>query len=141
MEKSARQIIEGVFQAVMDKNLEAVVEPFAEDGVFYDPHYPRPRMMGLAQIREGIAWGLSSLEKPGFTIRNFWFDGEKGAVELDTHHVIRGNMRADFDQVFVFEMRDGRLKWLQSYVPYGPHGIAGFITGMTRLAWKLQGRV
>jgi hypothetical protein len=74
-------------------------------------------------------------------VRHFWSDGDKGVVEVDTHHVIRGKMETRFDQVFVFETRDGKLTRLQSYVPYGPHGLGGLIGSATRLAWRLQGKL
>jgi ketosteroid isomerase-like protein len=134
-------MVEEVFQAVMAKDFERVMAVFADDAVFYDPHYPQQRMAGRAAIEQGLRWGLSSLEKPGFKMRNLWLDGDKGVAEVDTHHIIRGNLETKFDQVFVVEARDGNITRLQSYVPYGPHGIPGLIGAATRLAWRLQGKI
>jgi len=138
-----REMIEEVFNAVMAKDLERVLGAFAEDAVFYDPHYPQQRMAGRAAIERGLRWGLASLEKPGFKIRNLWINdaGSSAVVEVDTHHVIRGSLETKFDQVFVLEYHAGKLTRLQSYVPYGPHGVPGLISGVTRLAWRVQGKL
>jgi ketosteroid isomerase-like protein len=136
-----RAEVEGFLAAFAAKNLEAVMAHFAEDAVFYDPHYPQPRMVGRVAIAQGMQWGMSSLEKPGFTLRHLWVDGNSAVVEVDTHHVIRGALETRFDQVFVMELRDGKLTRLQTYVPYGPHGMGGLVTAVTRLVWRLQGKL
>lgn len=138
---SPKAIIEGLLNAFMRKDLPAIMAYFADDAVLYDPHYPQPRMVGKEAIQQGIAWGLSTLEKPGFTIRQVWIDGNSGVAETDTHHVIRGSITSKMDQVFVFEVRDGKLTRLQSYVPYPPHGIAGVIGTVTKVMWRLQGKI
>ncbi len=133
--------LDGLINAFLKRDLEAALAYFADDAVFYDPHYPIPEMKGIAAIRQGLAWGLGNLEKPGFTIRNWWGNGESGAVELHTHHVFKGGMAVEFDQVFVFELQDGKITRLQSYVPYGPGGIGGVMAKATYLGWKLKGKV
>ncbi len=135
-----REIMDKLMAAFESLDLEAVMACFAEDAVLFDPHYPVTKMEGLAAIRQGIEWGLGNMVKPGFVVRHFWSDGEKGAVELDTHHVFKGGMEVKIDQVFVFELQDGKLKRLQSYVPYSPHGIGGFMSKVMRLIWRLQGK-
>jgi ketosteroid isomerase-like protein len=123
------------------KDLEGALKFFAEDAVFIDPHYPQSEMRGKAAIRQGMAWAFQTLAQPGFTPLHFWIGGDSGAAEVDTHHTLKGGMRINFRQVFVFETRDGRITRLQSFVPYGPPGIGGFVTRATRLAWKLQGKM
>jgi ketosteroid isomerase-like protein len=98
-------------------------------------------MVGKEAIRQGIAWGLSSLEKPGFKVRRIWQDAHSGVAETDTHHIIKGGMQSKFDQVFVFEVRGGKFTRLQSYVPYPPHGTAGMIGNVTKVIWRLQGKM
>lgn len=138
---SSKEILEGMLQAFSAKDLPKVMSYFTDDAVFYDPHYPQPCMVGRDAILQGMSWGMSSLEKPRFTLRKIWLDENSGVAELDTHHVIRGSLETKFDQVFVFETRDGKFTRLQSYVPYPPHGIAGMIGSVTRLAWRLQGKM
>ena len=61
------------------------------------------------------------------------------AMEVDTQHVFKGGMKIGFQQVFVIEARDGLVTRLQSYVPYPPPGIGGFLARLTRLVWRLKG--
>ncbi len=137
---SAKEVLNGLIAAFESKDLEAVMGFFAEDAVLFDPHYPVQRMEGKAAIRQGMEWGLGNMEKPGFAIRHLWSDGDSGAVELDTHHIFKGGMEVKFDQIFVFEVQDDKLKRLQSYVPYAPPGIGGLLPKLTRLIWRLKGQ-
>ena len=132
--------VEAMFNAFAARDLNAVMALIDDNALVYDPHYPIPEMKGKAAIQRGFEWGLSSLEKPGFAIRNFWADGEKAVVEVDTHHVFRGGMELKFPQVFVIETRNGLVTRLQAYEPYPPPGIGGMLASLTRLAWKLQGK-
>ncbi len=133
-------MIDALMNAFMAKDLEQVLSFFAEDALLYDPHYPVPEMKGKNAIRRGLKWGLGNMEKPGFQIRNCWIDSDQAVLEVDTHHVFKGGMRINFPQVFVIEVRDGLVTRLQSYVPYPPHGIAGLLSSLTRLWWKIQGK-
>jgi len=132
------QQVFGTFEA---KDLEAVMACFADDAVLFDPHYPVPEMRGNDAIRRGLAWGLGNMKQPGFTVRHLWVSGETAAVEVDTHHVFKGGIEARFPQVFVIESRDGLITRLQAYPPYGPPGVGRLLTRLTRLIWRLQGRV
>ena len=136
-----RELIGQMFSAFEAKDLEAVLAFFADDAVIYDPHYPTPTMRGKATIRQGLTWGLGNMEQPGFIVRHVWLDGETAVAEVDTHHVFKGGMKLNFPQVFVVESRDGLITRLQAYVPYPPHGIGGLLTKLTRLIWKLQGKL
>lgn len=140
-EASIKSMVEGMFKAFMAKDLDKVMGFFADDALFFDPHYPKQRMVGREAILQGMTWGMSNLEKPGFKIRKMWLDGNSGVVETDTHHVIKGSMETKFEQVFVFETRNGKFTRMQSYVPYAPHGIAGMISNTTRLIWQVQGKL
>lgn len=50
-------------------------------------------------------------------------------------------MKPNFPQIFVIESRDGLITRLQSYVPYSPPGIGGLLTKITRMLWKVQGKL
>lgn len=142
MAAGTREQIEGMFAAVMAKDLERALAYFADDAVLFDPHYPTPRMVGKAAIRDGLTWGFGSLEKFGFAIeRIYWSeDGRRGAVEVATSHVLKGGMKLNFPQAFCFDLADGKLTRLQAYEPYGPNGIGGLILGLTRLRRRLMGK-
>lgn len=108
------------------KDIDGVIELFAADGVFVDPHYPPPigpAMAGHDAIREGLSWGLGMLEQPGFSVRHAMSDadGRVAAVEVDTNHRMVGGATLAFPQVFVAEVGDDdRLRRMQSYTPYPP---------------------
>ena len=136
-----RDQIDATFAAFMAKDLNAVMQMFAEDAVLIDPHYPQQRMVGKAAIERGLTWGLGNLVKPGFSIRNVWINGDSATVEVDTNHLFKGGMVLRFDQLFVIESHNGLITRLQAYVPYGPPGIGGLITRITRFVWWLQGKL
>jgi ketosteroid isomerase-like protein len=132
------QLFHGLLDAFMAKDLDTVLALFADDAVLIDPHYPEPRMEGRAAIERGLRWGLASLEKPGFAIRNSAINGDIGFFEVDTKHKLKIGMTIAFDQVFVMEARDGKITRLQAYEPYPAPGVAGLIRRTTRLAWFLR---
>ncbi len=135
------ELFQQLVAAFETRDLPAALDLFAEDAVMIDPHYPQAEMKGKAAIKQGIEWAFSNIEKPGFTVRHLWTEDDSGVVEVDTHHVFRGGMKVNFPQVFVMETRDGLITRLQSYPPYGPPGIAGLLTGLVRLTWRLQGKM
>ena len=123
----------------MAKDLIAALALFADDALLIDPHYPEPRMKGRAAIERGLKWGLASLEKPGFSIRNRAAQGALEFYEVDTRHKLKLGPTIAFEQVFVVQMRDGKIVRLQAYEPYPAPGIAGVIRRVTWLTWKLRG--
>jgi ketosteroid isomerase-like protein len=120
MTTATKTQVEDMLKAFEAKNVEALLTYFAEDGIFFDPHYPEPQMQGKAAIRQGFEFAFNIIQKPGFHIRNFWANEHRGAVEVDTHHIFQDGNEARFPQVFVFEMQDELLTRFQSYVPYSP---------------------
>ena len=134
---------ESVFPAMLDafmrKDIDAALQFFADDALLIDPHYPEPRMKGRVAIERGLRWGLSSLEKPGFSIRNRARAGEIEFFECDTKHKLSLGPTIAFDQVFVVETRDGKITRMQGYEPYPAPGIAGIIRRVSKLVWKLRG--
>jgi ketosteroid isomerase-like protein len=137
-----REMVERFFAAVMAKDMDGVLAFFADDAELIDPHYPKVHMKGKAAIKDELAWGFGSLEKFGFVIVNYMEspDGTKIAIEVDTHHVVRGSMKLDFPQAFFIDMKEGKVTRVQAYEPYGPHGIGGLILRLTRLKRKLTGK-
>lgn len=143
MPSTLQTLVEHAFAVVETMNLDAVLALLADDAVVYDPHYPSPRMAGKAAIAEGLRWGFGSMQKMGFPITNYFEDatGYKAVIEVATAHVLRTGMKLNFPQVFVIETRGGLITRLQAYEPYGPHGIPGLILNITRLIWRLSGKL
>lgn len=132
---TAQDALQVVFTALQARDLNAAMDCFTDDAVLFDPHYPSPEMKGRAAIEKGLTWGLGSMEKFGFTIKNF-FQGEGDtscAVEVDTHHFLKGGKELRFPQVFIVETTGGKISGLRAYEPYGPNGFMGF---MLRLSHK-----
>ncbi len=137
-----RAYVEHVFKTVETMDVNATVSLFAEDGVLFDPHYPKPEMVGRAAITDGLTWGFGAMQKMSFPIANY-FEAEGGqcaAVEVATAHVLKTGMKLNFPQMFMIETRDGLLTRMQAYEPYGPHGMVGVILALTRLQRKLTGK-
>jgi ketosteroid isomerase-like protein len=135
-----REDIQRLIDAFEAKDLEAVLAEFAEDAYIYDPHYPQTDMVGKDAIRQGMEWAFGNMEKPGFTIRNLWIEDDKAALELDTHHVFKGGMELVSPQVFIIETRDGLITRLQSYMPYRPGGLGGWMAKAVGLSWRVRGK-
>lgn len=140
-----REMVEQTFVIVEKMDVDAVLALFADDAVFYDPHYPSPCMQGKAAIAEGLAWGFGSMQKMGFPITAYYEspDGKSAVVEVATAHVLKAGMKLNFPQVFVINTHNGlvtRLQAYEPYEPYGPHGIAGIMLILTRLVRRLQGK-
>ena len=134
-------LLRGVLAAFEAKDLKRGLSMLAPDAVVIDPHYPQPVMRGHAAIERGMRWAMGTLEKPGFTVRRIWLGGNTVVAEVDASHVIRGPVRQQFTQVFVAETREGKITHLRSYPPYGPHGTGGVMLRLTRLMWRLRGRL
>ena len=122
MNDAVQKLMTAVLAAFMEKDKEAVLALFADDGALIDPHYPQPVMQGKAAIGAGLDSAFAQLAQPGFVVRHTWLDGESGVMEVDTHHVLYMNdIHLDFPQVFVVETTGGQfITRMQSYCPYPP---------------------
>lgn len=134
-----------LLDAVVAKNLDAVMDFFAEDALLVDPHYPKTRMEGHAEIADGIRWGFSSLKKFGFEIINIYpaADGDGVVISVRTAHELPNGKPLNFPQLFLFEFEGQKIKSLQAYVQYEPHGVVGLMLKITRVkavlvGWKNQ---
>jgi ketosteroid isomerase-like protein len=140
MNQDAAGLFDQLLKLMMDKNLEGMMDLIHDDAVFVDPHYPMERMEGKKAIRQGLIWGLETLVKPGFEIKKIHASEHSGAVEVATHHVLKGGMEVEFDQVFLFEINDSQLIRLQAFVPYRQPGIGGWIPRITGFWWRITGK-
>lgn len=120
MSNDNRALIERLLRAFEAKNMERTMACFAEEALFFDPHYPDPTMRGKAAIQQGLEFVFGMLKQPGFDIRHFWSLDHNGAVEVDTHHVFQDDTEVQFPQVSVFETQNDLFTRFQTYVPYPP---------------------
>jgi ketosteroid isomerase-like protein len=143
MTDQLRASIERLFAAVEAKDLPAVLAGMTDDALLSDPHYPQPEMRGKSAITKGLTWGFGSIEKFGFTIVHYYetADGRGAVVEVDTNHVVKGGMKLHFPQIFVVDSNGTSITRVKAYEPYGPHGINAAVLVITRLVWKLTGKM
>ena len=120
MSNDNRALIERLLRAFEAKNRQETLDCFAEESLLFDPHYPDPAMQGKAAIQQGLEFAFGIVKQPGFEIRQFWSQGQSGAVEVDTHHILQDDSEVRFPQVFVFETQNGLFTRFQAYVPYPP---------------------
>ena len=141
METAVVAIMRRMLAALEAGDKATVMACFAPDAVLFDPHYPKPEMRDRAEIEKGLDWGLSVMERFGFTVETVFLDasGKKAAFEVDTNHVLKGGRKLRFPQVFIAEERDGLVSALRAYEPYGPNGIGGFFLGLERLKRRITG--
>ena len=90
--------------------------------------------------KAGSTLAAKIMEQPGFTIRKLWIDGDQAALELDTYHVFKGGMVLKSPQVFIVEASDGLITRLQSYMPYRPGGVGGWMAKAVGLSWRVRGK-
>lgn len=125
---------------VTAKDLDGVMALFTEDAVFFDPHYPKTRMQGHAEIAEGMRWGLGGLKKLGFDIISTYpsADGKGLVISMITAHELPNGKPLNFPQLLLFEFEGQRIKSLEAYVQYEPHGVVGLMLKMVRLKDQLK---
>lgn len=133
--------IKRLFKDLEERDLEIIINNFTDDAIFFDPHYPVIEMQGREAIKKGIKWGLKSIEQFGFTIvKEFSSDnGNHGAIEVDTHHTLKGGKKLDFPQAFFIDVEDGKISRLQAYEPYRPNGTTGFFLGISHFMERTFG--
>ena len=132
-----KEDVEAVFRSFESKDIDQIMTHFADDAVLIDPHYPIPEMKGKEMIFKGLTWGLKPLITASFTTENFWVSGNEGVIKVKTNHVFKGGSKLDTIQVFLFALNENKkFTYLQSFVPYRPSGLNGFITRITGLFWK-----
>jgi hypothetical protein len=120
MSTDIRKLLERGLQAFEAKDLPALSSIFADDALFYDPHYPLPDLQGKTAIAKGFEHAFGMIKQPAFNIRNFWSNGQSGVAEVDTHHVLQNGSEVRFPQVFVIEIKNDLITRFQVYAPYPP---------------------
>lgn len=133
------ELVRQFFDDVEAKDMTAIVANFCKDADFIDPHYPKAHMHGEQEILEGLTWGFKNIKELSFTIVHYFEreDGKSVAVEVTTDHVLPNGKPLNAQQMFVFELSGkGKIKRLQAYEPYGPHGMVNIMLVVTRFFWR-----
>ena len=134
-----------MLRRVEAKDLAGAMALFTEDALFFDPHYPKNRMQGHAEIYEGVRWGMNSLNKLGFDIIDTYSssNGRGLVIQVRTAHELPNGKPLSYPQLFLFEFEGPLVKSLEAYVQYEPHGMVGLMLKLTRVRnmlvhWKNQ---
>ena len=132
-----KEEVEAIFRSFERKDIDQIMDHFADDAILFDPHYPIPEMKGKDMIYKGLTWGLQSLVSASFITEKFWINGNEGVIKLKTNHKFKGGNKLDTMQVFLFTLNeDKKFTYLQSFVPYRPSGLSGIFSRITGLFWK-----
>ena len=140
MNKENTALVNSCFKAIEMKDIECLMDNFHTHSEIIDPHYPTPHMIGKDGISKGMLWGFQSLKQFKFTITHYYEteNEENIAVEVSTEHELHSGKKINFQQMFCFEIKDKKIKKMQAYEPYGPHGMLNIILTTIRLTTKFR---
>lgn len=140
MNKENTALVNSCFKAIEMKDIEYLMSKFHTISEIIDPHYPDPHMKGKDEIFKGMLWGFQSLRQFGFTITKYYEteNGKNIAVEVSTEHELHSGKKIKFQQMFCFEIKENKIKKMQAYEPYGPHGMLNIILTTIRLMTKIR---
>lgn len=129
--------IEFAFKAFESQKIDLIMNLFAEDAILYDAHYPVAKMVGKKNIYKGVKWGAKSLKKMRFNLLKIWVDGHEASAKVESKHVLKSGKNLHFTQVFIFKVNSNKkFTLIESYTPYRPSGINGFLLKIMGLFWK-----
>ncbi|RMD92542.1 MAG: nuclear transport factor 2 family protein [Calditrichaeota bacterium] len=134
----AHRLVESMIEAFMGKDIERVLDFFADEATMIDPHYPQKEMVGKPAIAAGLRWAFQFLEQPGFELLNLIGRENLVAIEVRAHHRFKGGKSIRFNEVFVAELHDGKITRLQAYPDYGPGGIQNVMLRLQRFWLRIH---
>ena len=91
-----------------------------DDATFFDPHYPTPLMVGRDAINGNMAWATGFLKRMHWTVLRSWETSDSVVLEVDTDHEMQDGTLVTPKQVFIVDVKDGKVTRWQSFVPYPP---------------------
>ena len=133
------QIINKILEAIHNKNLPEALACFTEDATLIDPHYPYPTMRGLENIRAGLDWSMQGMKTFHFEIVRLYPLPETQHYAVETHceHMMRIGKELVFDQVFLVELENNKIKSLRAFEPYRPNGLLGILLTLNHFVYRL----
>ncbi len=120
MVASSKDAAMQLLDAMTDKDMARTLASFTDDAVLFDPHYPNPTMVGKDAIRAGMDFAFGLLKQPKWTVLRSWETANSVVLEADTHHELVNGITMEVKQVFVVDVKDGKITHWQSFVPYPP---------------------
>lgn len=110
--------LEDILDAFNRHDLDAIMEFFAEDGVFDMPRGPNPwgqRFVGKAKIREGLASRFTGIPDVHYGDDNHWVCGNHGVSEWTLTGTTQAGFRIEVRGCDLWEFRDDKVVRKDSY--------------------------
>jgi ketosteroid isomerase-like protein len=111
--------IDRTFDAWRRLDVEALIEPFADDARYEDPLFPAA-LVGHDQMRESIAPAMADLADCAISTRAVVESGTICMVEAEFRSSLVAGGRLDFNFAMLVELRDGRIARLAEYFDTRP---------------------
>lgn len=120
MAASPREVALELLAALSAKDLDRMNAVLTDDSSVFDPHYPTPLMQGRAAINGNMAWVFGFLKELHWTVLRTWEADDSVVFEVSTAHVMQDGSLLTPPQVFVADVKDGKVTRWQSFLPYPP---------------------
>jgi ketosteroid isomerase-like protein len=117
---SSKDIAMQLLDAMTAKDTARTLALFADGAVLIDPHYPNPTMTGKDAIGAGMDFAFGLLKQAEWKVLRTWETADTVVLEVDTNHELTNGMKMTPRQVFVADVKDGKVVRWQSFVPYPP---------------------
>jgi ketosteroid isomerase-like protein len=107
-----------ITQAFNDHDVDAVLAFFADDAVFETPKGPDPwgrRLVGLDQVREGVAARFAGIPDVHYGEDDHWVSGSRGVSEWTLTGTSVDGARIEVRGCDLWTFRDGKVVRKDSY--------------------------
>lgn len=120
MAQSPKELALELLAALSSKDLARADAVLADDAILYDPHYPQPLMVGKDAINGNLGWVFGFLKSMSWTVVHAWEDADSAVLQVETRHEMPDGTPITPPQVFVANVKDGKIARWTTYVPYPP---------------------
>ncbi len=120
MAATPKEIALQLLDRISAKDIEGMLNLMTDDASVFDPHYPSPLMQGKDAIRGNMAWVFGFLKEMHWTVLRSWENADSVVLEVATRHVAPDGSLMTPPQVFVIDVRGGKVARWQSFGPYPP---------------------
>jgi ketosteroid isomerase-like protein len=110
--------LQAFLDAFNDHDVDAIMAFFAEDCVFEMPSGPAPggrRLVGKAQVREGIVSRLEGIPDVRYDDDRHWVSGDRGVSEWTLSGTRRTGERVEVRGCDLFEFTGAKISRKDSY--------------------------
>jgi ketosteroid isomerase-like protein len=112
------EMLAAIAQAFNDHDTDAVLSFFAEDAVFETPRGPDPwgrRLVGIEQVREGVAARFAGIPDVHYGDDEHWVRGDRGVSEWTLTGTTVDGARIAVRGCDLWTFRDGKVVRKDSY--------------------------